>query len=86
MSKSHVVTLRMPNELKRKLEREAKYQGVSINQLTNYLLTIQLTQLESTSILERRLSKKSKSELKAKVHKILEKVPDRPVPNWDRRE
>jgi hypothetical protein len=84
MSKSHVVTLRMPDELKRKLEREAKYQGVSINQLTNYLLTIQLTQLESTSILEHRLSKKSKSDLKAKVQKILEKVPDRPVPNWDR--
>ena len=27
MSKSKVVTLRMPVELKRRLEREAKYQG-----------------------------------------------------------
>jgi len=84
MSNTQVVTLRLPKDLKRRLEREAKYQGVSINQLTNYLLNSQLTQLESVSILESRLSKKSISSLKRKVNKSLSKVPSRKVPDWDK--
>lgn len=83
MSNTQVVTLRLPRDLKRRLEREAKYQGVSINQLTNYLLNSQLTQLESVSILESRLSKKSIGNLKRKVNKTLSKVPSRKVPDWD---
>jgi hypothetical protein len=70
--------------LKRRLEREAKYQGVSINQLANYLMTIQLTYLESVSILESRLEKKSIPSLKRKVKKIIDRVPKRDVPVWDR--
>ena len=84
MSDSQVVTLRLPKDLKRRLEREAKYQGVSINQLTNYLLNSQLTQLESVSILESRLSNKSVNNLKKKVRQIMSKVPSREVPHWDR--
>ena len=84
MSNTQVVTLRMPKELKRRLEREAKYQGVSINQLANYLMTIQLTHLESVSILESRLAKKSIPSLKLKVKEILDKVPEREVSVWDR--
>jgi hypothetical protein len=83
MSNSQVLTLRIPMELKKRLERQAKYQGTSINQLTNYLLTTQLTQLETLSSLESKLSKKSIPDLKKKVKNILEKIPDRPVPEWD---
>lgn len=86
MNKTHVVTLRMPVELKRRLEREAKYQGVSLNQLTNYLLNLQLTQMEAISALESRLSQKSIRELKTKVSRILDKVPSRDVPEWDSKE
>ena len=57
MNKTKVVTLRMPVDLKKKLELEAKHQGVSINQLSNYLLTVQLTQLETLYALESRLEK-----------------------------
>jgi len=84
MAKSKIVTLRMPVDLKNRLEREAKYQGVSLNQLSNYLLTVQLTQIESISALEKRLSEKSFSRLKNKVQKIMEKVPEREVPEWDK--
>ncbi|MBD3344256.1 MAG: toxin-antitoxin system HicB family antitoxin [Chitinivibrionales bacterium] len=35
MNKSLTLTVRMPAELKKRLEREAKYQGVPLNQLTN---------------------------------------------------
>ena len=61
----------------------ASYQGVSLNQLTNYLLNLQLTQIESISVLEDRLSKKSIRILKSKVKKILEKVPDSPPLPYD---
>ena len=83
MSNTQVVTLRMPKELKRRLDREAKYQGVSLNQLANYLVNIQLTHLESVSILESRIEKKSIPSLKRKVRKILHKIPERNVPTWD---
>jgi len=83
MNNSKVVTLRMPIDLKKRLEREAKYQGVSLNQLTNYLINVQLTQIEAISALESRLSKKSISKLKTKVSNILQNVPSRPVPKWD---
>ena len=84
MSNTQVVTLRLPKDLKRRLEREAKYQGVSINQLTSYLLNSQLTQLESISILESRISKKSVKSLKRKAKKILSNTPSREVPDWDK--
>lgn len=77
MAKTQVVTLRMPKELKCRLDREAKYQGISLNQLTNYLVNIQLTHLESVSILESRLEKKSLRSLKGKVKKILDNVPEK---------
>ena len=83
MSDTQVVTLRMPKELKRRLDREAKYQGVSLNQLANYLVNTQLTHMESVSILESRLEKKTIPVLKRKVRRILNKVPDRNVPPWD---
>jgi len=84
MNRTKVVTLRMPADLKDKLELEAKYQGVSVNQLSNYLLAVQLTQLETLSALELRLEKKSIPQLKEKVKHILENVPGRQVPAWDR--
>ena len=83
MSDTQVVTLRMPRELKRRLDREAKYQGVSLNQLANYLVNTQLTHMESVSILESRIEKKSIPALKRKARRILNKVPDRNVPAWD---
>ncbi|QTA80819.1 Putative toxin-antitoxin system, antitoxin component, HicB-like [Desulfonema limicola] len=83
MNKSLTLTLRMPVDLKKRLEREAKYQGVSLNQLTNYMITVQLTQLETVSALEKKLTGKSVPSLKKKVMSILDKIPERNVPVWD---
>ncbi|MEW6609088.1 MAG: hypothetical protein AB1414_16865 [bacterium] len=83
MNKIQVVTLRIPVEMKKRLERESKYQGVSLNQLTNYLLNVQLTQMELISSLELRLKRKSISALKSRVNQILNKIPSRRVPDWD---
>lgn len=83
-SRSQVVTLRMPKALKQRLENEAAVQGVSMNQLTNYLLNIQLTQLETISALENRLEKKEITALRSRVMGILDRVPKQDVDEWDK--
>lgn len=84
MSKTNIVTLRVPWEFKERLAREARIQGVSINQLSTYLLNEQLTKIETLSQLENRLSQKSIPELKAKVNTILDKIPNKQVETWDK--
>ena len=74
MNKTQVVTLRVPVELKARLENEAHLQGVSMNNLANYMLTTQISQIEVLSALEARISKKEISSLKTKVHNILDSV------------
>ncbi len=58
MNKTKIVTLRVPFELKVRLEQEAKHQGVSLNNLANYFLTTQLSQIEALSAIEARISQK----------------------------
>ncbi|HIE02550.1 MAG TPA: toxin-antitoxin system HicB family antitoxin [Thiotrichaceae bacterium] len=86
MNNSQVITtITMPMELQQRLEQQAKHQGISMNQLINYLLTIQLTQLEMINSLESKLSQKSLPELKTKVSAILEGIPSRYSTYWDLR-
>jgi hypothetical protein len=86
MNKStQVVTLRIPVELKSRLENEAHLQGVSMNNLANYMLTTQISQIEVLSALETRVSKKDIPSLKNKVAKILESIEvNTDVPEWDK--
>ena len=84
MNKTQVVTLRVPVELKFRLEYEAKHQGVSLNNLANYFLTTQLSQIEALSLIESRISQKNITDLKSKVKNILDAVPKKnTVPKWD---
>jgi len=55
MNNTQIVTLRVPAELKTRLAHEAKTQGVSLNNLANYFLTTQLSQLEALSVVESRI-------------------------------
>jgi predicted DNA binding CopG/RHH family protein len=86
MSKTQVVTLRIPVELKARLENEAHLQGVSMNNLANYMLTTQISQIEVLSAIEARISRKDISTLKNKVNKRLDSVQDNisGVPEWDK--
>lgn len=85
VSKTQVVTLRIPVELKSRLDQQAKLQGVSVNNLANYLLTTQLSQLETLSAIEQRLQGKNLVELKKKVTALLDRLPHKPnLPEWDR--
>jgi len=84
MNETQTVTLRVPASLKLRLEHEAKHQGVSLNNLANYFLTTQLSQIEALSAIESRISKKNIKILKSKVRKILEGISRRKdIPEWD---
>jgi hypothetical protein len=82
--KSYSLTLRLPNDLKSRLEKQALIQGVSINQLVNYIINCEITQLELISKLETGLSKKSITQLENSAKKIMDKIPSRNVPVWDK--
>jgi hypothetical protein len=85
MSKTQVVTLRIPVDLKARLENEAHIQGVSMNNLANYMLTTQISQIEVLSAIEARISRKNISSLKTKVNKILDSVQKNyDIPEWDK--
>ena len=60
------------------------HQGISLNQMANDLLNMQITQLEMIASLDSRLRRKSISSLKRSVRSILQKAPSREVPEWDR--
>lgn len=85
MSKTQVVTLRIPVDLKARLENEAHIQGVSMNNLANYMLTTQISQIEVLSAIEARISRKNISSLQAKVNKVLDSVQKNyDIPEWDK--
>jgi len=84
ISKTQVVTLRIPIELKARLDQQARVQGVFVNNLANYLLTTQLSQIETLSVIEQRLQGRNLSDLKKKVNGLLDKVPHKSnLPEWD---
>lgn len=85
MSKgTSVLTLRIPFELKHKIELMAKKQGVSINQLAMYAFTKEMMEMETSSYLSKYWNKKSKKEIFHNFDKVLKKVKKNKVPNWDR--
>ena len=84
MSNANAVLVRMPADLKRRLQALARRQGVSLNQLITYSLTRELTALEGLSYLEQRLEGKSPQKIRAAVDRVLRKVKGRDVPEWDR--
>ena len=84
MSNANAVLVRMPADLKRRLQALARRQGVSLNQLITYSLTRELTALEGLSYLEQRLEGRSPQKVRAAVDRVLRKANDREVPGWDR--
>jgi Holliday junction resolvasome RuvABC DNA-binding subunit len=84
MNRNQVLSLRMPSDLKKRLEHQAKLQGISMNQMATYLINTELTQLETIEKLEHKISTRKLTKLKRKVKNILKKVPARNVPEWDK--
>ena len=84
MSKTNTITLRIPEELKLRIEKIAKKQGVSMNQFAMYALTKEAGELEANKWFKSYLKGKRKEEIYANFNEALMAVQEKPVPDWDR--
>ena len=80
-----VLTLRLPFELKHKIEIMAKKQGVSINQLAMYAFTKEMMEMETSSFLSKYWVKKSKKDVFADFDKGMGKIKKGKNPVWDKK-
>ena len=82
--KANVLTIRVPDDLKHRIEKMADQQGVSINQFAVYALTREISELETSDYFRKYYSKKSKDRINSDFDKVLSKVPKGRVPDWDK--
>lgn len=83
-TKASVLTLRIPNELKHKIEKVADQQGLSINQLALYAFTKEIQEMETYNSFSKHWKKKTKSELFEDFDSVICKIKERTVPEWDK--
>lgn len=92
MSKPSTVTLRVPKELKQRLEIAAKHQGVSLNQFALYILAGEVARLESVEndawqALEQKYANihpdLDPPEIIQKARSLLKQSRQNPLPDWD---
>lgn len=84
--KPNTITVRVPEDLKRRIENFSAVQGVSINQFALYALTKELGELETTRYFSNLLREKSKREILTRFDDVIGRVPSRTVPQWDKTE
>ncbi len=83
MSKS-TLTIRVPEELKDRIETLAAQQGVSINQFAMYAFTKEIGELETGQVFRNMRRGIDKKAMFSRLDTILAQVADRDVPDWDR--
>ncbi len=84
MNKTNTITVRIPEELKLRIEKISKRQGVSMNQFAMYALTKEAGELEANEWFKNYLRGKKRDALYESFSEALEVVQERPVPDWDR--
>ena len=82
MGKS-ILTIRVPEELKDRIETLAAQQGVSINQFAMYAFTKEIGELETGQLFRKLRRGIDKQTMFSRFDAILNQVADRDVPNWD---
>ncbi|MBS0618732.1 MAG: toxin-antitoxin system HicB family antitoxin [Spirochaetes bacterium] len=85
MSKNaSTLTLRIPRELKHKIEKIADKEGVSINQLAMYFFTKEVEDLSTFHFFEKYYKSKIKEKIISDAKHVLAKVKKRSKPpEWD---
>ena len=83
-AKASVLTIRVPKELKHKIEQIADQQGVSINQLALYAFTKEIKEMETSSYFNNYWKLKTKNEIYNEFDGVIKKVSKRNVPSWDK--
>ena len=83
MKNKSTLTIRVPEELKNKIETLATQQGISINQFALYAFSKEIGELESAQTFRQMTRGIDKKELFSRIDEILSRVPDKDVPEWD---
>lgn len=83
-TKSSVLTIRVPRELKHKIEQMAEVQGVSINQLALYAFTKEIKEMETSSYFNKYWNMKTKNQIFSDFDEVMKKVKKRTTPDWDK--
>lgn len=83
-SSASVLTLRLPFELKRKIEKMADKQGVSINQLAMYAFTKEIIEMETSDFFSNYCKNKPKKEILSGFDAVMKKVKKGKPPSWDK--
>ena len=81
---SNVLTIRVPKDLKARIEKMAHQQGVSMNQFAIYAFTREISELESVTFFQSQYESKKPKEIMDDFDAVMAKVPRRKKqPSWD---
>jgi hypothetical protein len=80
----NILTIRVPGDLKGRIEKYSAMQGVSINQFAMYVFAKELGELESSRYFTRLLRNRNRLEVLGTFDAVMNKVRAKPVPSWDR--
>ena len=84
MKNKSTLTIRVPEELKDKIETLSAQQGISINQFALYVFTKEIGQLENARFFREMTRGIDKKKLFSRIDEIIAHVPERDDPSWDR--
>ena len=84
MPKASVLTIRVPSDLKHRIDTLAAEQGVSINQLALYMFAKETSNMESNQKIARYWEGYSKKQIENDFDSVLAKIKSRPVPASDK--
>jgi hypothetical protein len=83
-NKQSTLIIRLPNDLKHKVELMAEEQGVSLNQFALYAFTKEVIQTETQGYFHDIWKDKSKKEIFADFDAVMKRVGKKKVPDWDK--
>jgi hypothetical protein len=79
-----VLTIRVPFELKHRIEQVADIQGVSMNQFALYAFTKEIAELETKNQISKYYIGKDKTEILSDFDSVMNKIQKKRVPDWDK--
>ena len=83
-NKQSTLIIRLPNELKHKVELMAEEQGVSLNQFALYAFTKEVIQTETQGYFHDIWKNKTKKEILGNFDEVMKKIGKGKVPDWDK--
>lgn len=84
MNKASVMTVRLPAELKQRIDIIAAEQGVSLNQLAMYIFAKEVASFEAGNKISAYWRGYDKKKILQDVDDVMKKVKSRKVPPWDK--